>query len=171
MSTQYERDYIRLALMPEIIEHFDAVAKEYQQERDLGIRGEFANLYRKARKLKSIYWDGVPGTNWREGVRTIIIEVIAHGLLMLVDYDTVRPNDKALRRFNDAQAKEQDRSLADEDDEEDDPLRKRPAPRSKNSGGAIVAKGGAGGAVGTSMIRVSNLGGGGDGSGPVRQPA
>lgn len=90
MSTKDERAYIGAKLMPEIKKAFELWAKEYQQERDLGKLGEFANLYRKARKLKTLIWDekgpAHPG-GWRETERVIVTEVIAHGLLMLVDLD------------------------------------------------------------------------------------
>jgi hypothetical protein len=85
MSSAEERTYIREVLIPEILEDFETWGREYQQERDLGLRGEFASLYRKARKLKTIIWDGVNADDWREGTRTIVKEVVAHGLLMLVD--------------------------------------------------------------------------------------
>jgi hypothetical protein len=87
MSSQAERDQIREVLLPEILRDFELYAKEYRQERDLGIRGEFANLYRKTRKLKTVLWDGVVASDWRESTRTIIKEVVSHGLLMLVDWD------------------------------------------------------------------------------------
>lgn len=89
MSTKQERDYIA-ELMRELRTDFERWAKEYQQERDLGALGEFANLYRKARKLKTLMWPGEnaqPNEAWREDTRTIVKEVISHGLLLLVDLD------------------------------------------------------------------------------------
>jgi len=92
MSTREERQYIGAKLMPELKRAFELWAKEYQQERDLGKLGEFASLYRKARKLKTLLWDKQESApnEWREDERTIIIEVIAHGLLMLTDLDKER---------------------------------------------------------------------------------
>ena len=116
MSTEKERQYIGESLMPEIKRAFEMWAKEYQQERDLGKLGEFANLYRKARKLKTLVWDekGPAQPNgWRESERTIIIEVIAHGLLMLTDLDKERG---AFTRFLQEQAEV---DLDDDEDEED----------------------------------------------------
>ena len=98
MSTEAERKHIREVLIPELLEDFGNWSLEYQQERDLGLRGEFANLYRKARKLKSVLWDGVDPTFWRESLRTIVKEVVGHGLLMLVDIDHggyVRPKPES----------------------------------------------------------------------------
>lgn len=89
MTSKQEREYISNNLIPEILDGFEDVSIEYQQSRDLGIRGEFASLYRKARKLKTIYWDGASDAGWREGTRIIIKEVVSHGLLMLVDFDKV----------------------------------------------------------------------------------
>lgn len=97
MSSKEEQRYIKETLIPEILADFERWGKEYQQPRDLGIRGEFAGLYRKARKLKTLFWDHarpVAGTEWREGPRTILKEVIAHALLMLLDLDRERnPED------------------------------------------------------------------------------
>jgi hypothetical protein len=87
MSSAEERKYIRDVLLPEILEDFEGWSKEYQQPRDLGARGEFASLYRKTRKLKTILWDGADSTMWREGLRTIVKEVVSHGLLLLIDLD------------------------------------------------------------------------------------
>lgn len=93
MSSTEDRTYIKNVLIPEILRDFDEWAKEYQQPRDLGIRGEFVGLYRKTRKLKTIFWDTAHGMypnadrGWREGPRTIIKEVAAHALLMLLDWD------------------------------------------------------------------------------------
>lgn len=87
MSSEIERKYIKDILIPEIMDGFNNVAVEYQQERDLGARGEFANLYRKARKLKTVLWDGADPSSWRESLRTIVKEVVSHGLLLLVDLD------------------------------------------------------------------------------------
>jgi len=90
MTDKNERDYIARKLMYELRADFDKWAKEYQQPRDLGALGEFVSLYRKARKLKTLMW---PGENshaeekWREDQRTIVKEIVAHGLLLLLDLD------------------------------------------------------------------------------------
>lgn len=98
MSSNEDRDYIVDRLIPEITKDFDIWGLEYQQERDLGIRGEFANLYRKVRKLKTTIWDGVDSSGWRESKRTILKEVVAHGLLALVDLDADEQALQASRR-------------------------------------------------------------------------
>lgn len=87
MASVEDRKYIEETLIPELGFRMEEWAKEYQQPRDLGLRGEFVGLYRKARKLKTILWDGASDTKWREGLRTILFEVVAHALLMLCDYD------------------------------------------------------------------------------------
>jgi hypothetical protein len=125
MSTKEERQYISEKLMPEIRQAFEVWAREYQQERDLGKLGEFANLYRKARKLKTLWWDPIatrrPNTSstsayerdWREDDRTITLEIIAHGLLMLADLD------KESGDFEDWM-KQQDED--EDEDEDEEPL-------------------------------------------------
>ena len=87
MSSSEEREYIREKLIPELLERMDAWGAEYQQPRLLGVRGEFVGIHRKVSKLKTVFWDRVDASDWREDPRTILQEVIAHGLLMLHDLD------------------------------------------------------------------------------------
>lgn len=101
MSSKQDRDYIARTLFPELLQRFDTWAVEYQQERDLGIRGEFVGLYRKTRKLKTVLWDGHSAASWREGLRTILFEVVAHGLLMLVDLDKENSVDPSAKEDED----------------------------------------------------------------------
>jgi hypothetical protein len=101
MSSDEEREYIREKLIPELLERMDGWGAEYRQPRELGVRGEFVGLHRKTGKLKTILWDGVDPSGWREEPRTILMEVIAHGLLMLHDMDhgqgfTLQENDNPL---------------------------------------------------------------------------
>lgn len=120
MTTKQERDFIKQVLLPDIRQRFDLWAKEYQQERDLGKLGTFANLYRKVRKLKSLIWPGenrYHGQEWREDERTIATEIVADGLLYLVDLA------KASGEFA---AWEKDRDEEDEDEEEVLPPRVAP---------------------------------------------
>lgn len=83
-----DAEYVVGRLFPELEENFRQWSQEYQQERDLGALGEFVGLYRKARKLKTIFIDKVSPVNWRESVRTIALEVAAHALLLVRDLDT-----------------------------------------------------------------------------------
>lgn len=83
-----EQEYINNVLFPELKARFEAWGREYKQERDLGVRGEFVGLYRKTRKLKTALWDSPePPVGWREDLRTIALEVAAHALLMVHDMD------------------------------------------------------------------------------------
>lgn len=82
-----DAQYVVESLFPELERRFREWSREYQQERDLGKLGEFVGLYRKARKLKTVYIDGVDPKNWRESVRTIALEVAAHALLLVKDLD------------------------------------------------------------------------------------
>jgi hypothetical protein len=87
MSSSEEREYIREKLIPELLDRMDAWGAEYQQPRLLGVRGEFVGIHRKVSKLKTVFWDRMDASDWREDPRTILQEVIAHGLLMLHDLD------------------------------------------------------------------------------------
>lgn len=114
MTTKDERAYIA-ELMREFRRDFDEYAKEYQQERDLGALAEFVELYRKARKLKTLMWPGEnshPAHAWREDLRTIVKEVVSHGLLLLTDLD------KANGSFGKWKAAQEEEDL----DEEEEPL-------------------------------------------------
>jgi len=67
--------------------------REYAQvDRDLGIRASFAEVWRKAKKVKAIVWEGEDDAGWREGLRTILFEIIGHAMLMLFDIDHGRAN-------------------------------------------------------------------------------
>lgn len=82
-----DAQYVVDTLFPELRDNFRQWSQEYQQERDLGALGEFVGMYRKARKLKTVFHDKVDPSNWRESVRTIALEVAAHALLLVRDLD------------------------------------------------------------------------------------
>lgn len=82
-----DAQYVVEKLFPELEDSFRKWSREYQQERDLGALGEFVGLYRKARKLKTVFINKVDPSNWRESVRTITLEVAAHALLLVRDLD------------------------------------------------------------------------------------
>lgn len=115
MTSKEERAYIA-ELMREFRRDFDEYAKEYQQERDLGALAEFVELYRKARKLKTLMWPGEnshPAHAWREDLRTIVKEVVSHGLLLLTDLDKA---NGSFGKWKSAQEEE------DRDEDEEEPL-------------------------------------------------
>jgi hypothetical protein len=87
VSSNEEREYIFNKLIPELERRFEEWGAEYKQPRELGMVGEFVGLHRKVGKLKTIVWDRVDASGWREDPRTILQEVVAHGLLMLYDMD------------------------------------------------------------------------------------
>jgi hypothetical protein len=81
-----DRQYVVNKVLPEFKDRFLAWNEEYKhQPRMLGSKGEFANMFRKILKVKSLVWDGVDGSGWRENLRTILFEIIAHAALMLYD--------------------------------------------------------------------------------------
>lgn len=82
-----DAQYVVESLFPELEKSFRTWSREYQQERDLGALGEFVGLYRKARKLKTVFIDKANPHSWREPVRTIAMEVAAHALLLVRDLD------------------------------------------------------------------------------------
>lgn len=83
-----ELAYITSKLLMEFQSKLVAWNEEYKDvERDLGLRASFAELWRKAKKIKAAVWDGADTSNWRESVRTILFEIIGHAFLMLYDID------------------------------------------------------------------------------------
>lgn len=92
---QAELEYITSKLLMEFQERFRAWNEEYKDlERDLGMRGSFPDFWRKAKKVKAVVWEGVDDGNWREGIRTILFEVICNTFLMLFDLDHRNVGDK-----------------------------------------------------------------------------
>lgn len=87
-----ELAYITSKLLMEFQTKLQGWNAEYASvERDLGIRASFAELWRKAKKIKAAVWDGADTTDWRESVRTILFEIIGHAMLMLYDLDHEAP--------------------------------------------------------------------------------
>lgn len=82
-------DYIVRRLLVEIEERMLRSAKEYgpKAHRDLGIRGQYADMYRKWIKLRRAMWDGEDTTEWREKPREIILDLIGHSLLTVAMID------------------------------------------------------------------------------------
>lgn len=103
MASEEDHKHITTVLIPELLKRFNDWGREYRQPRDLGILGEFVGLYRKARKLKTLLWDRRDGdpppeaAGWREGPRDIMMEVVAHGLLMLCDWDRAHPETTPIK--------------------------------------------------------------------------
>lgn len=85
---QDELDAVTGHLLAEFISYFRKVNAEYSsQERDLGAVGEAVNFWRKAKKVKAAVIDGVNTAGWRESLRVVLLEVIAHAFLLLFDLD------------------------------------------------------------------------------------
>lgn len=83
-----ERGAVLGPLMEEFRERFQMWNKEYgHQDRDLGERGEFTSFWRKVKRIKAAVWDGADTAGWREPLRIVIFEAIAHLFLMLYDLD------------------------------------------------------------------------------------
>lgn len=96
-----ELAYVSSKLLMEFQTKMAAWNAEYADvERDLGIRASFAELWRKAKKIKAAVWDGADTTDWRESVRTILFEIIGHAFLMLYDLDHPAPDLKSIEEFD-----------------------------------------------------------------------
>lgn len=87
--------YIWSRLLPEFWEHFASKAKDYndvdgfEPHKVLGVRGQFAEVWRKVWKLKNTLWDG--RTLQYEGEREVLLDMIGHCFLAIAMLDTQAP--------------------------------------------------------------------------------
>lgn len=74
-------------LLPEIDAHMRMGAAHYGYEthHGLGLRGQYADMYRKWAMLKRVMWDGEATV--REGLREILMDMIGHSLLTICMLD------------------------------------------------------------------------------------
>lgn len=84
--------HILMELLPEIDAHLRIAGQHYGYEthRDLGMRGQYCDLYRKFIVLRRTMWDGEETT--RESLREILRDLIGHSLLTIAMID--RPEGK-----------------------------------------------------------------------------
>jgi len=68
-------------ILPKVLELYLVKAKDYPAWPDLGVKGEFVEIWRKTHKLKLSIWDGQEMVS--EGAMEIAMDQIAHLLLML----------------------------------------------------------------------------------------
>lgn len=86
--------YIRFMLMPEFWEQFARKAADYndnenENHRALGVRGQFADIWRKIGKLKKALWEGRSLAG--EQPREILLDLIAHCFLTIAMIDREDP--------------------------------------------------------------------------------
>jgi hypothetical protein len=86
--------YIRDRLMPEFWETFARKAADYndnenENHRALGVRGQFADIWRKIGKLKKSLWEGRSLAG--EQPREILMDLIAHCFLTIAMMDGEQP--------------------------------------------------------------------------------
>lgn len=68
-------------ILPKVLELYLSKAKDYPAWPDLGVKGEFVEIWRKTHKLKLSIWDGQEMVS--EGAMEIVMDMIAHCLLAL----------------------------------------------------------------------------------------
>lgn len=84
--TTEEADTIINELLPEWWVLFKTKNNEYgTHEDDLGMRGQYADIHRKMKKLRNALWDGQPLTH--EQPREVILDLIGHLFLTLAKGD------------------------------------------------------------------------------------
>lgn len=80
--TTSEAGYIVDHLIPEWWTLFKSKNNEYgSHDDDLGVKGQFADIHRKMKKLRNALWDGKPLTH--EQPREVILDLIGHLFLTL----------------------------------------------------------------------------------------
>lgn len=85
VTTREARD-IADYLIPEWWMQFKAKNNEYgTHDDDLGMRGQYADIHRKMKKLRNSLWDGLPLTH--EQPREVILDLIGHLFLTLAKGD------------------------------------------------------------------------------------
>lgn len=74
---------ITLTVLPKILTRFSAKNKQYGENRfDLGMRGQFPEVWRKCSRLRSIIWDGRTDAEEFEDADQVIDDLIGHLLMM-----------------------------------------------------------------------------------------
>jgi hypothetical protein len=79
--------YILNIVMPEVHKRMVVSGKHYGYEthHELGLRGQYADMYRKWCVLKRFMWDGEVPT--RESLREILLDMVGHSLLTVALLD------------------------------------------------------------------------------------
>lgn len=73
-------------IAPEVLERFLEASEDYGETfRELGLKGQFSDIYRKIGKLKRSIWDGHELK--RESPREIAGDIIGHCLIIMYLYD------------------------------------------------------------------------------------
>lgn len=86
-----DHEYIREVLLGEFARHAKEKAADYdgsdgeENHRVLGVRGQFADIWRKIGKLKNALWDG--RTLKGEQPREILMDLIGHAFLTIAMLD------------------------------------------------------------------------------------
>lgn len=79
-SEQSER--ILLRVLPKVLELFLNKNKDYADWPDLGLKGEFVEIWRKVHKLKSAIWDGKELVGEQDD--EVLMDLFGHVLLALL---------------------------------------------------------------------------------------
>ena len=95
------RAYIISRLLPEWVDQFLLKAEDYndnqnENHRVLGVKGQFADIWRKIGKLKKALWHDEPLVG--EQPREILMDLVAHCLLTIELMDREEANAEASRR-------------------------------------------------------------------------
>lgn len=87
-ATFTDHDYIRDHIIPEVVEHLAKGENHYgpDNHRELGLPGQYADIWRKIKPLKRALWDG-DTAGFKESPREICLDLIGHCLLTIAMLD------------------------------------------------------------------------------------
>jgi hypothetical protein len=83
-----DHEYIQDCLIPEVSDHMQRGAAHYgvDNHRELGLPGQYADMWRKIKPLKRALWDG-DTDGFKESPREICMDLIGHCLLTIAMID------------------------------------------------------------------------------------
>jgi hypothetical protein len=83
-----DHQYIQTVLIPEVKAHMQKGADHYGEDNhnELGLPGQYADMWRKIKPLKRALWDGLT-EGMKESPREICLDLIGHCLLSIAMLD------------------------------------------------------------------------------------
>jgi hypothetical protein len=87
--------YILQILLPQVDMHIQEKARDYgdSSHRELGLAGQFADIWRKIPKLRKEMWEKEPLTG--EPLREVLLDFIGHALLSIAMIDAPKARQRA----------------------------------------------------------------------------
>lgn len=93
VTQRTDHDHIRENLIPEVLQHMRQGEAHYGSDnhQELGLPGQYADMWRKIKPLKRALWDG-DTKGMKESPREICFDLIGHCLLTIAMIDRTQPS-------------------------------------------------------------------------------